>query len=123
MTPKSLPQRALDKISARRFTNDTATDGDSESREPQTCRTAIDGKIRTVPPTTRTQGTGKDFFVIEAVFAPKLRRRVSDSAGVDRQGARRIRPRARRALIIRRPALVFIRARKPCLRARFNRPG
>lgn len=37
--------------------------------------------------------------------------------------ARRARPRARRALIILRPLLVFIRARKPCLRARLRRPG
>lgn len=38
-------------------------------------------------------------------------------------GVRRARPFARLALITRRPALVAIRARNPCLRARFNRLG
>lgn len=37
--------------------------------------------------------------------------------------ASRARPRARRFLIMRRPFFVFMRARKPCLRARLSLPG
>jgi len=46
-----------------------------------------------------------------------------ESKSTDYAGVRRARPFARRALSTRRPALVDMRARKPCRRARFNRLG
>lgn len=45
------------------------------------------------------------------------------ASGFGAQGMRRLRPLARRALSTRRPPRVFIRARKPCVRACLSLPG
>ncbi len=55
--------------------------------------------------------------------APRRRRTTRMGRRLRLYALRRLRPLARRALMIRRPALVAIRARKPCRRLRTSRLG
>ena len=151
MLPKTLPDDALDAVPPNGFSVDLPGDRHAQARPPaivparQHLETPVGGNHRLCKdvleirrrletilarvPRTRArcllQGAGR---VVSHNAGPRdtvppcatARTRSRESA---HQAERRFLPLARRALITARPARVAMRARKPCLRARFRRLG
>lgn len=133
--PEALPRKPFDPVSDHRLP-DLSGDGDAQPVAPRPSGAVIGDEIPVRDPSSRAgepQIIGA--FANPIVFGEckptwrlvaggvSLGERAAGRGTVVGQAESRLRPRARRRLIIRRPSLVDIRFRNPWVRARLMRLG
>lgn len=108
--PENLPDGALHLRSCNRTRNGMSADNDTQPwRVIRRVVPEQEGEIDALAP--GREATGK----VRRTAQPRLPRQFGARAA---HTAKRARPLARRALITARPPRVFMRTRKPCVRAR-----
>lgn len=118
MLPERLPDQSLDAVARYCFSGRTARNGQTQARHSQLIRTVQHHE----KPISGFCRMSEDAIEIRLVKQPCAPRKTRVGRHVV-YGERRARPLARRALIIARPLLVAIRARKPCVRLRWRLLG
>jgi hypothetical protein len=123
MQPKGLARQSFDPIATHRIADGARADGQAEARVTEGVRTREDGERAINGPSSFSINRIEVRLAVQALFERQSLRRSGQRGpvGFGRRGgqtANRARPFARRRFSTIRPALVAIRARKPCVRLR-----